>query len=63
MADRTPLLAQEETLLDLFALVRALPAYLRNHSQGRRSRSASTPSASNLLARGLLLCIRMHLQK
>jgi hypothetical protein len=43
--------------------VRVLPAYLRNHSQGRRSRSASTPLASNLLARGLLLCIRTCLQK
>jgi hypothetical protein len=63
MADRTPLLAQEETLLDLTAPVRALLAYLRNHSQGRRSCSASTPSASNLLARGLLLCIRTCLQK
>jgi hypothetical protein len=37
MADRTPLLAQEETLLDLTAPVRALLAYLRSHSQGRRS--------------------------
>jgi hypothetical protein len=63
MADRAPLLAQEETLLDLTALVRALSAYLRNHSQGRRFRSAFTPSASNLLARGLLLCIRTRLQK
>jgi hypothetical protein len=43
--------------------VRALPAYLRNHLQGRRSHSASTPSASNLFARGLLLCIRTRLQK
>jgi hypothetical protein len=63
LADRTPLLAQEETLLDLTAPVRALSAYLRNHSQGRRSRFASTPSASNLLVRGPLLCIRTRLQK
>jgi hypothetical protein len=63
MADRTPLLAQDETLLDLTAPVRALLAYLHNHSQGRRSCSASTPSASNLLARGWLLCIRTRLQK
>jgi hypothetical protein len=63
MADRTPLLAQVETLLDLTAPVHALSAYLRNHSQGRCSRSASTPSASNLLARDLLLCIRTRLQK
>jgi hypothetical protein len=63
MADRTPLLAQEETFLDLTAPVRALPAYLRNHSQGRRSRSTSTPSTSNLLARGPLLCTRTRLQK
>jgi hypothetical protein len=63
MANRTPLLAQEETLLDLTAPVRALSAYLRNHSQGRRSRSASTPSASNLLALGPLLCIHTRLQK
>jgi hypothetical protein len=63
MADRTPLLAQEETLLDLTAPVRALLAYLHNHSQGRRSRSASTPSTSNLLARGPLLCTRTRLQK
>jgi hypothetical protein len=63
MADRTPLLAQEETLLDLTAPVRALLAYLRSHSQGRRSRFASTPTAPNLLVRGLLLCIRMRLRK
>jgi hypothetical protein len=55
LVDRTPLLAQEETFVDLTAPVRALPAYLHNHSQGCRSRSASTPSASNLLARGSLL--------
>jgi hypothetical protein len=55
LVDRTPLLAQEETFVDLTAPVRALPAYLHNHSQGCRSLSASTPSASNLLARGLLL--------
>jgi hypothetical protein len=63
MADRIPLLVQEETLLDMIAPVRAVPAYLRNHSQGRRSRSASTPSASNLLVRGPLSCIRTRLQK
>jgi hypothetical protein len=58
-----PLPTQEETLLDRTAPVRALPSYLRNHSQGRRSHSASTPSASILLARGSLLCIRTRLQK
>jgi hypothetical protein len=58
-----PLPTKEETLLDLTAPVRALSAYLRNHSQGHRFRSASIPSASNLLARGLLLCIRTRLQK
>jgi hypothetical protein len=41
----------------------ALPAYLHNHLQGCRSRSASTPSASDLLACGPLLCIRTRLQK
>jgi hypothetical protein len=55
LVDRTPLLAQEETFVDLTAPVRALPAYLHNYSQGCHSRSASTPSASNLLVRGLLL--------
>jgi hypothetical protein len=30
LVDQTPLLAQEETFVDLTAPVRALPAYLRN---------------------------------
>jgi hypothetical protein len=55
LVDRTPLLTREETFIDLTAPVRALPVYLHNYSQGCRSRSVSTPSASNLLARGLLL--------
>jgi hypothetical protein len=63
LADRTSLLAQEEILLDQTAPVRALPAYLHNHSQGCRSRTASTLSASDLLARGPLLGIRTRLQK
>jgi hypothetical protein len=58
-----PLPTQEETLLDLTASVRVLSAYLRTHSQGCRSHFASTPSASNLLARGLLFCIHTRLQK
>jgi hypothetical protein len=58
-----PLLTQEETLFDLTAPVRALPAYLRSHSQGRCSHSASIPTAPNLLARGLLLSIRTRLRK
>jgi hypothetical protein len=36
-AGRTLLLAQEETLFDLIAPVRALPACLRSHPQGRRA--------------------------
>jgi hypothetical protein len=63
LADRTSLLAQEEILLDQTAPVRVLPAYLHNLSQGCRSRSASTPSASDWFARGPLLCIRTRLQK
>jgi hypothetical protein len=37
MAGRTLLLAQEETLFDLTARVRALPACLRSHPRGRRA--------------------------
>jgi hypothetical protein len=61
MASRTLLLAQEETLFDLTAPVHALPACLRSHPHGRRSRSAFTPLALNLLARGLLPCTRTRL--
>jgi hypothetical protein len=44
MAGRTLLLAQEETLFDLTAPVRALPACLRSHPQGRRAwRSPCAP--------------------
>jgi hypothetical protein len=63
MADRTPLLAQEETLLDLTAPVRALPACLRSDLQGHRSHSAFIPLALNLLARGRLPCTRTCLRK
>jgi hypothetical protein len=63
MADRTLLLTQEEALLGLTAPVRAFRAYLRSHLQGRRSCFASTPTAPNLLVRGLLLCMRPRLRK